>query len=114
MNFRITLLAAACIGAGSFAVAQQPSASRDTSPPRTTSPSAQTEAPTTSSTNPSAASSPHQRQAMAKGSSDNVLKDCIAQQRSEHSGMSKRDAKKACKEQLKSSSEPGKSEPTNR
>jgi len=103
MNFRIAAFAAACIGAASLAVAQPTtSPSRDTSQPSTSTPSAQTEAPTTSDTSPSAASSPHQRQAMAKDN-DKMMKDCIAKQRSENSSLSKSDAKKTCKEQMKSS-----------
>jgi len=106
MNFTIAVLAAACIGAAGLAVAQQTPPSQDTSSPSASSPSAQREAPTTRSTSPSSASSPHQRQAMARGSNDKMMKDCIAKQRSENSGMSKSDAKKACKQQMKSNSEP--------
>src|SRR5690348_9785337 len=112
MNLRIALLAAAWVGAASLSVAQQTPSSQDNST-TTTTPSTQKEAPTSSSTNPAAASSPHQRQAMAKGN-DKMMKDCVAKQRSDHSGMSKSDARKACKEQLKSSDEPTSSEPANR
>ncbi len=105
MKFRIAMLAAACIGTASLAVAQQ-SPTAPSSPSPSTSTPAQTEAPTTDNTSPSAASSPHQREAMAKGNSDKMMKDCIAKQRSQDSSLSKSDAKKSCKEQMKSSSEP--------
>jgi len=36
---------------------------------------------------------------------DQMMKDCIAKERAANSAMSKSDAKKACKEQMKSSSE---------
>jgi len=93
MNLRIAMLAAVWIGAASLAGAQQ------------TTPSAQPEAPTTPSSHPGAAASPHQRQAMGKEDSK-AMKDCITKERAENSGMSKSAAKKACTEQLKSSSEP--------
>jgi hypothetical protein len=47
---------------------------------------------------------------MAKDSNDKMMKDCVAKQRSENSSMSKSEAKKTCKEQMKSNS----SEPANR
>jgi hypothetical protein len=105
MNLRIAMLAAACIGTASLAVAQQSPPAHDTSSPSASTP-AQTEAPTSTDTSPSAASSPSQRQALAKGSSDKMMKDCIAKQRSQDSSLSKSDAKKSCKEQMKSTSEP--------
>jgi len=62
----------------------------------------------TSSTNPSAASSPHQQQSTTKDSthmaSKQSMRDCIAKQQSDNQGMSKADAKKACKAQMKSNS----------
>lgn len=58
------------------------------------------EAATTDNTNPSAASSPHQQQA-TRMASKQAMKDCIAKQQADKSGMSAADAKKACKAQLK-------------
>jgi hypothetical protein len=57
----------------------------------------------TSSTNPSAASTPHQQQSTRMASKQS-MKDCIAKQQSDNQGMSKTDAKKACKAQLKGNS----------
>jgi hypothetical protein len=51
-------------------------------------------------TNPSSASTPHQQQATHMASKQS-MKDCIAKQQSDNSGMSKADAKKACKAQMK-------------
>jgi len=51
---------------------------------------------------------------MAKDSKDKMMKECMAKQRSKNSSMSKGDAKKACQEEMKSSTEPTGSEPTNR
>ena len=95
MRSRIALIALACLGATGLAVAQTSPSQDTTSPPK--------EAPTTSSStsNPSSASSPHQRQAMGKEPNAQMMKDCIAKQRAQDSSMSKSDAKKACKEEMK-------------
>jgi hypothetical protein len=102
MSSRIALIALVCVGATGLAVAQ-------TSPSDTTSPSSRSppkEAPTTSSnaSTPSSASSPHQRQAMGKEPNAQQMKDCVAKQKAANSSISSSDAKKACKEELKSSS----------
>jgi len=100
MRSRIALIALACLGATGLAVAQT-SPSQDTTSPSTS--SQPKEAPTTSSStsSPSSASSPHQRQAMGKEPNAQMMKDCIAKQRAQDSSMSKSDAKKACKEEMK-------------
>jgi hypothetical protein len=56
-----------------------------------------------SSTSPSAASSTHQRDTTRMASKQS-MKDCIAKQKSDNSGMSTADAKKACKSQMKGNS----------
>ncbi len=60
----------------------------------------------TSGTNPSSASTPHQQQATkdsTRMASKQQMKDCIAKQQADNSGLSKADAKKACKAQMKGS-----------
>ncbi len=54
-------------------------------------------------TSPAAASSPHQQQATRMASKQS-MKDCIAKQQAENSGMSAAQAKKACKAQMKANS----------
>jgi hypothetical protein len=54
----------------------------------------------TNGTSPAAASSPHQQQSTHVASKQS-MKDCIAKQQQENSGMSKADAKKACKAEMK-------------
>src|SRR5260370_34608610 len=58
----------------------------------------------TRSTSPSAASTPHQQQATkdsTRMASKQSMKECIAKQQADNSGMSKADAKKSCKAQMK-------------
>jgi len=100
MTYRTAMFALMCVGVSGLAVAQTPPA-QDTTPPSTSTPRAPNEAPTSdkSASRPADASSPHQRQATGK---EDDLKGCIAKERSQNSGMSKEDAKKACKEQMKS------------
>ena len=87
--------------------------SSDTSPSAASSPhqrdatsSSATESSTTEGTNPSAASSPHQQQATSGThvASKQSLKDCIAKERAENSGMSAAEAKKTCRAQMKANS----------
>ena len=111
MSPRKTLLLAALmtLAPGALVMAQSQTMPSDTSPSSASSPSQRdstsssaTEAPPTSdSTSPSAASTPAQRQATASKPS---LKNCIAKQQSDNSGMSAADAKKACKAQMKGNS----------
>ena len=105
MTLRRTLLLAAILSVAPTAMvmAQTPppadpqsERATPTQSPSNTSP----EATNPSSTNPSAASSPHQREATHMASKE-AMKDCIAKQQADNSGMSKADAKKACKAQLK-------------
>ena len=62
------------------------------------------EAPTGNGSNPAAASSPHQKQVASgtgKSATHQTQKACVARQQADHSGMSATDAQKACKAQLK-------------
>jgi hypothetical protein len=65
------------------------------------------EATTTNGSDPAAASTPHQRQATAdtKASHKQMMKDCIARERANDSSLSKDQAKKTCKEQMKQNSD---------
>ena len=115
MSLRRTLLLAALISMAPTAmVIAQTTSPSDTSPSSASSPSqrestssSSTEAPTNDSTSPAAASTPHQQQATKGGSrtaSKHSMKDCIAKQQADNSGMSAADAKKACKAQMKANS----------
>ena len=118
MSLRRTLLLAALISMAPTAlvVAQTDPQSNTTSPSSASSPhqrdATSTNAPeasstdNTRSTNPSAASTPHQQQSTKDTThmaSKQSMKDCIAKQQADNSGMSKADAKKACKVQMKGS-----------
>jgi hypothetical protein len=112
MTPRKTFLLAALISIApaSFVMAQSQTTPTDTSPSSASSPSQRdatsssaTESPTaTDSTSPSAASTPHQQQA-TRTASKQAMKDCVAKQQSDNSGLSAADAKKACKAQMKGS-----------
>ena len=115
MSLRRTLLLAAIISVAPTAVvfAQTDPQNDPTSPSSASSPhqreatSNQTpEASSTDSTQgttPSAASTPHQQQATGgtRTASKQSMKECIAKQQADNSGMSAADAKKACKAQMK-------------
>lgn len=114
MSLRRTLLLAALISMAPSALvlAQADPQSDQTSPSSASSPhqrsATQSNAPeasstdNTSGTNPSAASSPHQQDATRMASKQS-MKECIAKQQADNSGMSKADAKKACRAQMKGS-----------
>ena len=111
MSAHRTLLLAALISLvpTALAMAQSQTMPSDTSPSSASSPAQRdststsaTEAPTTDGTNPAAASTPHQQQA-TRMASKQAMKQCIAKQQSDNSGMSAADAKKACKAQMKGS-----------
>lgn len=114
MTTRKTLMLAALISLApaGMVMAQSQTAPQDTSPSAASSPhqrdvtsSSATESSTTdntSSSNPSAASSPHQ-QSSTHMASKQAMKDCVAKQKQDNSGMSSADAKKACKQQMKGS-----------
>jgi hypothetical protein len=119
MTLRRTLLLAALISMAPTALvlAQTDPQTDTTSPSAASSPhqrdSTQTKSPeasstdSTSSTNPSAASSPHQQQSTKDSThmaSKQSMRDCIAKQQADNQGMSKADAKKACKAQMKGNS----------
>jgi hypothetical protein len=63
--------------------------------------------PPSDATSPSAASSPHQRDATSghhqtgKTEAQQTIKACIIREQADHTGMSMAEAKKSCKEQLK-------------
>jgi hypothetical protein len=120
----IVFSTAASIALMPFAFAQNASPTDSTAPPGTSSPSAASsphqrsatstpaqEAPATNGTNPAAASSPHQAQVSGGSKNDRTgqtadakqtMKACVAREQADHTGMAMTDAKKACKEQLKS------------
>lgn len=114
MSLRRTLLLAALISMAPTAlvVAQTDPQSDRTSPSSASSPhqrdatsSSSPEASSTDNTNgtnPSAASTPHQRDSTHMASKQS-MKDCMAKQQADNSGMSKADAKKACRAQMKGS-----------
>lgn len=118
MTPRRTLLLAALISMAPTALvmaqttpepdATAPSSASSPSQREATSTTAPESTPTdnsTTDTNPAAASSPHQQQATGGThhmASKQMMKDCIAKQQADNSGMSAADAKKACKAQLKS------------
>jgi len=95
------------IGASSLAIAQTPP-SESTSPSSPSTQQTPNEKPTTgsSTSRPASASSPHQREALNKQTHEQMMKDCIAKERAQNADVSKDDAKAACKDQLKASSEP--------
>lgn len=100
-------MAVASVLCASVGYAQTPSPSNSTSPSSASSPSQRdathssaTESSTTTGTDPANASTPAQRDAM-KGSKDQMMKDCMAQQSAKNSGMSKSDMTKACNDQMK-------------
>jgi len=112
MSPRRTLLLAALISMAPTAmVLAQSTPQPDTSAPSSASSPSQRdatstnapEAATTDNTSPSAASTPHQQQT-TRMASKQAMKDCIAKQQADNSGMSTADAKKACKAQLKGNS----------
>jgi hypothetical protein len=107
---RTTLLAALiAMSPAALVFAQNTPPSQDTSPSSASSPSqreatqsgAQENMPS-DGTSPAAASSPHQQQA-TRTASKQALHDCIAKQQQNDSSISKDDAKKACKAQMKGS-----------
>jgi len=112
MSLRRTLLLAAMISVAPTAMvmAQTQPPTDQTSPSSASSPhqreATSSSAPeasstdNTSSSNPSAASSPHQQQSTHTASKQS-MKECIAKQQADNSGMSTADAKKACKAQMK-------------
>jgi hypothetical protein len=105
----IALLLATSAASITLAFAQTTPPSDQTSPSAASSPhqrdatSTQTpEAPASNGANPASASSPHQQQSTAAGSKADrkqAMKDCMTKQQANNSGMSTADAKKACKNQ---------------
>lgn len=101
---RTALLLCFSLVTANFALAQTPPPP-DTNPSSASSPhqrdttsSTTKEAPATDSAKPSAASTPHQKQVTKQ---DKMLNDCITKQQSETASLSKEDAKKACEAEMK-------------
>jgi len=101
MTTRKTLMLAALISIApaGLVMAQSGSMPQDQTPATASSPSATESPPATDSSSPTA-SSPKTQHHMA---SKQAMKECIAKQQQDNSGMSTADAKKACKQQLKGS-----------
>ena len=101
MTTRKTLMLAALISIApaGLVMAQSGSMPQDQTPATASSPSATESPPATDSSSPTA-SSPKTQHHMA---SKQAMKECIAKQQQDNSGMSAADAKKACKQQLKGS-----------
>jgi hypothetical protein len=97
--------------AATCAWAQAPAPPQNTTPPSSTSSpgprdssSSTAETPPANGAEPSSASSPHQRQATAgsKAEHDQMMKDCIAKEQANSASTTAAQAKKTCKEQMKS------------
>jgi hypothetical protein len=101
MTTRKTLMLAALISLApaGLVMAQSGSMPQDQTPATASSPTATESPPATDSSSPSA-SSPKTQHRMA---SKQAMKECIAKQQQDNSGMSAADAKKACKQQMKGS-----------
>jgi hypothetical protein len=102
-----TILVATSIASMTLAFAQAPPPP-DTSPNAASSPHQRAttkantpEAPPANGAEPTAAATPHQQQTV---SHKQAMKDCVAKEQADHSGMSMANAKKSCKEQLKANS----------
>jgi hypothetical protein len=79
---------------------------------RATTKSDSQEAPATSGTEPSAAATPHQQSATdtsamkgEKGQRMAMMKDCVAKEQAKDSSITKDQAKKTCKDQMKANSD---------
>ena len=116
MNLRQTLLFTAMLSVApaTMVFAQQQPPTDTTSPSSASSPhqrdATSTKTPEASPTdntqgsNPSAASTPHQQQATGnktRTASKQSMNECMGKHQAENSGMSKAEAKKACKAQMK-------------
>jgi len=101
MTTRKTLMLAALmsLAPAGLVMAQSGSMPQDQTPATASSPSATESPPATDSSSPTA-SSPKTQHHMA---SKQAMKECIAKQQQDNSGMSTADAKKACKQQMKGS-----------
>jgi hypothetical protein len=105
MTLRRTLLLAAILSVAPTAMVMAqtpppPEPQNEQAAPSRSPSNTSPEATNPSTTDPSAASSPHQRETTHMASKQS-MKDCIAKQQTDNSGMSKADAKKACKAQMK-------------
>jgi hypothetical protein len=121
MNLRRKALLAVATSMASIAVAvAQAPPPPDTSPAAASSPhQRQTtrtqapEAPPPNGAEPTAASSPHQQETTSgstsghtgKAGQKQAMKDCMTREQADHTGMSAADAKKSCKQQLKTNSQ---------
>jgi len=108
MTTRKTLMLAAlvAIAPAGLVMAQSGSMPQDQTPATASSPSA-TESPSSSSSsstsNDSSSSSASSTRTQHHMASKQAMKECIAKQQQDNSGMSTADAKKACKQQMKGS-----------
>jgi hypothetical protein len=102
MTKRKTLMFAALISIApaGLVMAQSGSTPQDQTPATASSPSA-TESP--SSSNDSSSSSASSSTTQHHMASKQAMKECVAKQRQDNSGMSAADARKACKQQMKGS-----------
>jgi hypothetical protein len=96
MTYRTAMLALMCVGVSGLAVAQ-------TTPSQDT-PRYPNESPTTSSSATAPADTSKSHQAMNNKSHEQMMKDCVAKERSQNTSMSKEAAQKTCKDQMKSMS----------
>lgn len=92
-----TAMISILLACGGVALAQ--TYSQPTPPPSSQQPPAESsQAPSGSSSGSSSSGS----SSMSMSQKHEALKECVAQQQANNSGMSKKDAKKACKAQMKS------------
>lgn len=106
---KYALLALLSVASTTFAVAQTENPTRDQTDPsaassphqRATTSKDTAEAAPTQGAEPTDAASPHQKQVTDKAKHDQMMKDCMKQQQANNSTMSKDAAKKACAEQMK-------------
>jgi hypothetical protein len=106
---KYALLALLSVASATFAVAQTESPTRDqTDPSAASSPhqrdstsNSAAEAQTTQGAEATDAATPHQKQVTDKGKHDQMMKDCMRKQQANDSSMTKDAAKKACADQMK-------------
>ena len=106
MSLRRTLLLGALLSVAPvamvFAQTEPPSGyERQTPPPSSTSPSTTNPSSTSPSSSSSSSSDQQSSSQSTHTASKEQMKECIAKQKSDNSGMSTADARKACKAQMK-------------
>jgi hypothetical protein len=107
---KYALLALISVASATCAFAQTETPPRDQTDPSaassphqrdTTSKSAE-EAPTTQGPEATDAATPHQKEVTDKAKHDQMMKDCMRKEQAKDSSLSKDEVKKACTEQMKS------------